>query len=80
MIFESLKSEYEDHVPIYINRIQYLEQLLAESADKDKKCSLYKQIIELCKTGMEKINQNDLLRYFGEKTHDASLEESKKWA
>jgi hypothetical protein len=76
-IFESLKSEYDDFVPIYLNRIQYLEQQLLLN-DSEKKMQTHEQIIELCQLGLEKINQNDLLRYFGEKTHDPALDESKK--
>ncbi len=77
-----MQIEYEDHVPIYINRIQYLEQqfsALPSHSESEKKSSICKQIIELSKIGLEKINQNDLLRYFGEKNHDPSLEENKKF-
>ena len=65
-------------MPIYVNHIQFLEQQFAASTDVVKRHSLCKQIIEMSKIGLEKINQNDLLRYFGEKNHDPALEESKK--
>ena len=79
-MFDSLKSEHEDHVPIYLNRIQYLEQQLETEKDREKKSVIYKEIIEMCCIGLEKINQGDLLRYFGEKSHDPSLDEKKKLA
>jgi len=78
-MFESLKSEYADHVPIYLNRIQYLEQQLDKESDREKKSGIYKEIVDLCRIGLEKIDQSDLLRYFGEKSHDPSLDEKKKY-
>ena len=65
-------------MPIYLNRIQYLEQQLEAEKDREKKSVIYKEIIEMCRIGLEKINQSDLLRYFGEKSHDPSLDEKKK--
>jgi len=78
-------------VPIYINRVKYLEQQLASNttdnaaasgvdttAESDKKCATHKQIIDVCRAGLAKIDQNDLLRYFGEKSHDPALDEKKK--
>lgn len=77
-IFETLKREYENHVQIYLNRIQYLEQQIGSNTDDDRKLALYDDIISLCKTGIDKINQNDLLKFLGEKHHDPLVEENKK--
>lgn len=77
-IFETLRRDYEDHVPIYINRIQYLEQQLSSLKNDDDKKKSYEDIIGLSKLALEKINQNDLLKYLGEKTHDNLSDEGKK--
>jgi hypothetical protein len=45
---------------------------------REKKCATHKEIIDVCQLGLTKIDQNDLLRYFGEKSHDPSLDEKKK--
>ncbi len=77
-IFDSLKNEYEDHIPIYLNRIQYLASNSKTSNDQEKKCKNDDEIISLSRLALEKINQNDLLRYFGEKHHDPANDEHKK--
>lgn len=75
-----MRKDHEDHVPIYTNRIQYLEQQLSTLAptETDKKISVYDEIIATSRLGLDKINQNDLLKYLGEKQHDPSVEENKK--
>jgi hypothetical protein len=75
-----LRKDHEDHVPIYTNRIQYLEQQLSTLAptETDKRISVCDEIIATSRLGLDKINQNDLLKYLGEKQHDPSVEENKK--
>lgn len=75
-IFDSLKHEYESHIPIYLNRIQYLTQSM--QSDPEKKILQHDEIISLSKMAIEKINQNDLLRYYGEKNHDPATDDKKK--
>jgi hypothetical protein len=78
-IFENLRKEYEDHIPIYVNRIQFLDQKLsALQNDPEKKNAYLDEILNLSKFALEKINQNDLLRYYGEKNHDPASDDSKK--
>lgn len=79
-MFETLKKEYEDHVPIYVNRAQYLEQQLANLAktDSEKRLKYLDEIIDVSRQGLNKINQNDVLKFFGEKQHDPQTEEKKK--
>ena len=64
-------------MPIFINRVKYLEQQLASNttdnaaasgvdttteSDREKECATHKQIIDVCRAGLAKIDQNDLLR------------------
>ena len=78
-IFETLRKDYEDHIPIYINRIQFLDQKLSGlQNDNEKKSSHLDEILSLSKLALDKINQNDLLRYYGEKHHDPSSDDKKK--
>jgi hypothetical protein len=80
-LFESVRKEHENYVPVYINRILYLEQQLQSKAatmSDEEKQKLYSEIIELAKVALEKINQNELLRYFGEKHHEPASDEIKK--
>ena len=80
-VFESLRKEYPDHVPVYINRIQYLEQQLAKESQQqaEKKHAIYEEIIGLSTLALGKINQADLLKYLGEKHHDPAQEDNKKY-
>ena len=76
-LFESVRNEYENHVPVYLNRINYLQQQAATIQNETEKNSVYDEIIELSKIAIDKIDQNDLLRYFGEKHHET--DENKKF-
>ena len=78
-MFEKLIVEYENHIPLYINRIKYLDQQIsANSNDVKLKTQHLVQIVDLAKLALGKINQNDLFCYFGVKKHDAINEELKK--
>ena len=74
-----MRDEHENHIPVYLNRIQYLQQKLSTTPNENEKSSLNEEIIELCKQAIGKIDQNDLLRYIGEKYHEAVTEETKKY-
>ena len=71
-----MRNEYESHVPVYVNRITYLQQHVLTIQNETDKNSVYDEIIELSKTAIDKIDQNDMLRYFGEKHRDS--DENKK--
>ena len=76
LIFDSVKSEHENHIPVYMNRIQFL---LQKTCQNDiEKSNVHEEIIDLSKTAIGKIDQNDLLRFIGEKYHDSTSDESKK--
>jgi hypothetical protein len=80
-LFESVRKEHENHVPVYLNRILYLEQQLQSKASTmtdEEKQKHYDEIIEMAKVALEKINQNELLKYFGEKYHEPAGDEVKK--
>ena len=66
-VFNKLKSEneFQNYVPFYLNRIKYLEQQATDTANN--KTVLYGEILELALKALEKINENDLLCYFGAK-------------
>ncbi|CAF0707859.1 unnamed protein product [Brachionus calyciflorus] len=86
-LFETLRLEHENHIPIYINRIQYLEKKISNLAknESEKKLALFNEIIELSKTALSKINLDSLLKFLGEKHHDSNdetkkvLESQKGW-
>ena len=78
MIFESVRSEHENHLPVYINRIQFLNQKLSTCQSENDKSTIHDEIIEVSKTAISKINQDDLLRFIGEKYHDSTSDETKK--
>lgn len=77
-IFESVRNEYPDHVPVYINRILYLEKQFSalKKEEIEKKKQNLNDRISLANTGIEKINQDNLLKYIGQKHHE--LDEEKK--
>jgi len=80
-LFEKLSYEYPDFIPVYLNRIQYLEQQFSSQKEENKpKARGYlEEIIRLSKLAIEKININELLKYIGEKIHDSTMsQESKK--
>ena len=52
-------------MPFYLNRIKFLEQQ-TNDASKNK-IELYSEILQLANTALEKINETDLLCYFGAK-------------
>lgn len=60
-----------------MNRIAFLQQLASNTSNEMDKFSIYDEIVELSKTALDKIDQNDLFRYFGQKHHDSS--EDKKY-
>ena len=76
-MFEPVRSEYENFIPVYLNRIVFLQQLINSTQNEQEKLSIYDEIIDLSKTAIEKIDQNDLFRFFGQKNHD-SAEDNKK--
>lgn len=53
-----------------------MQQQLATVQNETDKNSSNDEIIDLCKVALDKIDQNELLRYFGEKYHES--EENKK--
>ena len=61
-----------------MNRITFLHQQIASTQNEMDKYNFYDEIIDLCKTAIDKIDQNDLFRYFGQKHHDPSTDENKK--
>lgn len=68
-------------MPIYINRIQYLDQQLNSTSsviEVDRKLAIYDEIIALSGLALGKINQSELFKFFGEKHHDSSQDENKK--
>jgi hypothetical protein len=76
-----LSYEYPDFIPVYLNRIQYLEQQFSSQKEENKvKARSYcEEILRLSKLAIEKININELLKYIGEKVHDSTMsQESKK--
>lgn len=76
-LFDTLIKDHPEHIPVYLNRIQYLENQLT-SSDNEKKLSIYEEIIGLSGLALNKINQTELLKYLGEKHHDPAQEEHKK--
>jgi tripeptidyl-peptidase-2 len=80
-IYETLRHEYENHVPIYINRIQFLESQIsaAGEADNEKKIALWDELLSTARIATEKINQDELLKFLGEKTNDSVTDEAKKY-
>ncbi len=54
-----------------------MQQQVSTSQNETEKNSIYDEIIELSKTAIDKIDQNDLLRYFGMKHHET--DENKKF-
>lgn len=77
-IFESVKNEHENHIPVYMNRIQFLTQKMS-TCNSLEKSTIQDEIIDICKTAISKIDQTDLLRFIGEKYHDSVSDEVKKW-
>lgn len=73
-----MRKDFSDHIPVYINRIQYLEQQLSNMTEVDRKLSIYDEIVGLSGLALGKINQNELLKFFGEKHHDPVNSENKK--
>lgn len=73
------KGEFSSHVPVYVNRIQYLEHQISSlendstESGLEKKISLYEDIVNVSKTGIENINQDELLKHLGEKNNDPSV-------
>ncbi|XP_060602891.1 tripeptidyl-peptidase 2-like [Ruditapes philippinarum] len=64
-LFEELRSEYEDHLPLYIARLQALD------SEKDReKC--VGEMIDLSRYILSKIDQNSVLAYFGMKTDNST--------
>lgn len=79
-MFEKLINDHPDHIPVYINRIKYLENQLSLNTDNaNQKQDYLSQIIDLSKTALSKINQNDLFNFFGIKKHETANEELKKY-
>ncbi|KAK3095930.1 hypothetical protein FSP39_020998 [Pinctada imbricata] len=64
-LFEDLKTENPDHLPLYMAKIQALDS----SKDRAKKLI---DIIDLCKCVISKIDQPALLSYFGMKSDTRS--------
>ena len=78
-MYETLRKENEQHVPVYLNRIAYLQQQVAKpDATAAKRRDLYEEIVNVSKLGLDKINCGELLRFFGEKQHDPATDEIKK--
>ncbi len=78
-LFEKLIVEYENHIPLYINRIKYLDQQISTITNDSKlKMQHLILIIDLAKLALGKINQNELFCYFGVKKHETVNEELKK--
>lgn len=77
-IFESVKNEYENHIPVYLNRIHFLQQKINSSQNEVEKLSMNEEIIDLSRTSIDKIDQADLLKYNGEKCHDPISDDIEK--
>jgi hypothetical protein len=77
-LFEKFVGEYSEHIPLYLNRIKYLDQEI-EKCDGLLKKDYLEQIIKLSKMAINKINQNDLLCFFGAKKFENEDEEVKKY-
>ncbi|XP_053404432.1 tripeptidyl-peptidase 2-like isoform X2 [Mercenaria mercenaria] len=64
-LFEELRSQYEDHLPLYIARLQAL--------DSEKEREKYvAEIMDLSKYILSKIDQTSVLAYFGMKTDNST--------
>lgn len=64
-LFKELRSEYEDHLPLYVTRLQALD------SDKEReKC--IPEILQLSKFLLSRIDQNSVLAYFGMKADNSS--------
>lgn len=77
-MFDKVKQSYENHIPVYLNRVTYLQQQLSSNPTEDIAKAHQDEILELTKLAIGKVNQNDLFRFLGEKQHDPSTEELKK--
>jgi hypothetical protein len=75
-IYETLRQEYENHVPIYLKRVEYLESQIAACGETDveKKIGLWEEVFATMRTASTKINKDAVLKYLGEKNHDLSDE------
>ena len=60
-----------------MNRITFLQQKVASAQDEAKQ-GYCDSIIELAKIAIGKINQDELLKYLGEKQHEGLSDEAKK--
>ena len=77
--FLAENNENKEHVPLYINRIKYLEQQVSSTKDDVKlKIQYLTQIVELSKVALSKINQDELFIYFGIKKHEKANENLQK--
>jgi hypothetical protein len=65
-----------------MNRIQYLENQIssADETDIEKKIALWDELINTTRIAIDKINQDELLKFLGEKSNDSVSDEAKKYA
>jgi hypothetical protein len=61
-----------------MNRIQFLLQKISTCQNEVDKSNVHDEIIHVSKTAISKIDQDDLLRFIGEKYHDSATDETKK--
>ena len=78
-MFETIKLEYEDHIPIYINFIQSLEKKISSlgKSEVEKKLAFHNEIVEISKFALNKIDQDALLKFLGEKHHETTDDRKK---
>lgn len=75
-IFETIRKEYPDHIPVYLNRIQFLEKQIPtlNKEQSEKKIQYLNEIIDLAKTALEMIDHDALLKFLGKKHHESDEE------
>ena len=79
-IYDTLRHNHENHVPIYVKRIEYLESQIAScgETETEKKIGLWDELIGVTRTALAKINQDEVLKFLGEKNTDSVSDEAKK--
>ena len=65
-----MRDEYQDHIPVYLNRIKFLNDKLVKLTVSDEKLVILDEIIDLSKNAIGKIDDTSLMLYFGQKQTD----------
>ena len=81
-----MRDEYQDHIPVYLNRIKFLKNKLVKLTVSDDKLVILDEIIDLSKNSIGKIDDTSLMLYFGQKQTDfvenkkqKEFKEQKEW-